>query len=161
MSRNVPVDRPSAAHDRPGRPGRIVRGISELLEPGNRARLLKWGGAGLAMMAINTMLLFLFVDAGGLSVPVATFLGAEACTLLRFVINHYWVFGQRNPTFSSCVRFHLANAGAFAVWWVTANLLTLFGVHYLVAGIAAVGCSILISLTTNFLWIWRTRRGTR
>jgi putative flippase GtrA len=160
LSENVPVDRPAASLARPGRPGRILQGVSELLEPGNRTRLLKWGGAGFAMMGINTMLLFLFVDRIGMSVPVATFLGAEACTLLRFVINHYWVFRQRNPTFKSCVHFHLANAGAFAVWWVTANLLTMFGLHYLVAGIAAVGCSILISLTTNFLWIWRQRRGS-
>ena len=158
MSRKVRIDRPEGANVRPGLPGRIVRGVSELLEPGNHARLLKWVGAGLAMMGFNTVLLFLFVDMVGLSVPVATFLGAEACTLMRFLINHYWVFGLRNPTFRSCVQYHVANAGAFAVWWVTANVLTGFGMHYLVAGIAAVGCSTLISLTTNFLWIWRKRR---
>ena len=145
---------------REGRFFRIRRAVSELLEPGNRGRLLKWGGAGFAMMGINTMLLFLFVDRVGMSVPVATFLGAETCTLLRFAINHYWVFGQRRPTLVSCVQFHLANAGAFAVWWVTANLLTIVGMHYLMAGVAAVGCSILVSLTTNFLWIWRKRRGS-
>ena len=154
----MPIDRPAAVHDRPGLPGRIVRRILELLEPGGRVRLLKWFGAGLAMMGINTALLFLFVDMVGFSVPVATFLAAEACTLMRFLINHYWVFGLRNPTFRSCVQYHVANAGAFAVWWVTANVLTGFGMHYLVAGIAAVGCSTLISLTTNFLWIWRKRR---
>jgi putative flippase GtrA len=158
MSRSGPIDRPAAVHDRPGLPGRIVRRILELLEPGSRARLLKWFGAGLAMMGINTALLFLFVDMRGFSVPVATFLAAEACTLMRFLINHYWVFGLRNPTFRSCVHYHIANAGAFAVWWVTANLLTVLGMQYLVAGIAAVGCSTLISLTTNFLWIWRKPR---
>lgn len=149
---------PAAAHDRPGLPGRIGRGVSELIEPGNRARLLKWFGAGLAMMGITTVFLFLFVDTLGLSVPVATFLAAEACTLLRFLINDYWVFGRRNPTFRSCVHYHIANAGAFAVWWVTANLLTVLGMYYLVAGIAAVGCSTLVSLTTNFFWIWRKCR---
>ena len=155
MSRNVPIDRPAALHDRPRLSGRIVRRILELLDPGSRARLLKWFGAGLAMMGINTAMLFLFVDILGFSVPVATFLAAEACTLMRFLINHYWVFGLRNPTYRSCVHYHIANAGAFAVWWVMANLLTVLGMHYLVAGVAAVGCSILISLTTNFLWIWR------
>jgi putative flippase GtrA len=149
---------PAAAHDRPGLPGRIGRGVLELLEPGNCARLLKWFGAGLAMMGITTVFLFLFVDTLGLSVPVATLLAAEAGTLLRFLINDYWVFVRRNPTFRSCVHYHIANAGAFAVWWVTANLLTVLGMHYLVAGIAAVGCSTLVSLTTNFFWIWRKRR---
>lgn len=153
----MPVERPLATHDRPGPPGRIVQGISELIEPANRGRLLKWFGAGLAMMGINTAFLFLFVDTLGLSVPVATFLGAEACTLLRFLINHYWVFGRHSPTLRSCVHYHVANAGAFAVWWGTANLLTVLGMHYLLAGIAAVACSTLVSLATNFLWIWRKR----
>jgi putative flippase GtrA len=160
MSRNVPLDGPATARDRPGLPGRIVRGVSELLKPGNRARLLKWFGAGLVMMGVNTAFLFLFVDKLGFSVPVATFLVAEACTLLRFLLNHYWVFGLRNPTFRSCGHYHIANAGAFAAWWVMANLLTFLGMHYLVAGIVAVGCSTLISLTTNFLWIWRKPRAS-
>ena len=150
MSRNVPIDRP----------GLVIRGVAELLEPANRGQLLKWFGAGLAMMGINTVFLFLFVELLGLSVPVATFLGAEACTLLRFLINHYWVFGRHNPTFRFCVHYHVANAGAFAVWWVTANLLTVLGMHYLVAGIVAVGCSTLVSLATNFLWIWRKRHAS-
>lgn len=134
--------------------------MAELLEPANRIRLLKWFGAGLAMMGVNTAFLFLFVDRLGLSVPVATFLGAEACTLLRFLINHYWVFGRRNPTFRSCVQYHVANAGAFAVWWGAANLLTVLGMHYLLAGIAAVACSTLVSLATNFFWIWRKRHAS-
>jgi putative flippase GtrA len=160
MSRNLPIDRPVPAHKRAGLPGRIVRGVSELLEPANRSRLLKWFGVGLAMMGINTVFLFLLVDMLGVIVPVATFLAAEGCTLLRFVINHYWVFGRRNPTFTSCVHYHVANAGAFAVWWLTANLLTVLGMHYLLAGIAAVGCSTLVSLATNFLWIWRKRHAS-
>jgi putative flippase GtrA len=141
-----------------GRRARIVRGISKLIEPDTRARLLKWFAAGFAMMVVNTAYLLLFVDGLGLSVPVATLLAAEASTLMRFLINHYWVFGLHNPTLRSCAHYHIANAGAFAVWWVTANLLTVLGMHYLVAGIAAVGCSTLISLTTNFLWIWRRPR---
>jgi putative flippase GtrA len=139
--------------------GRVIRGLSEVLEPANRGRLLKWFGAGVAMMGVNTAFLFLFVDMLRLSVPVATFLAAEAVTLLRFFINHYWVFGRRDPTLRACIQYHVANAGAFAVWWAAANLLTIFGMHYLAAGIVAVACSTLVSLATNFLWIWRRRHG--
>lgn len=142
------------------RPGLVTRGVAELLEPANRRPLLKWFGAGLAMMGINTALLFMFVDTLGLSVLVATFLGAEACTLLRFMINHYWVFRLGNPTFRSCVHYHVANAGAFAVWWATANVLTLLDMHYLLAGIAAVAFSTLVSLATNFFWVWRKRHAS-
>lgn len=123
----------------------------------NRGKLLRWFAAGLAFMGISTALLFGFVDVLGLSVPIATLLTAEASTLLRFLVNHYWVFGLRNPTLKNCIQYHIANAGAFALWWATANILTLLGMHYLLAGIAAVACSTLLSLSTNFLWIWRKR----
>lgn len=118
---------------------------------------MRWFAAGLAFMVISTALLFGFVDLLGLSVPIGTLLTAEASTLLRFLVNHYWVFGLRNPTIRNCIQYHVANGGAFALWWITANVLALLGMHYLLAGIAAVACSTLFSLTTNFLWIWRKR----
>ena len=124
----------------------------------NQGKLLRWFAAGLAFMVISTALLYGFVDLLGLSVPVGTLLTAEASTLLRFLVNHYWVFGLRNPTIKNCVQYHIANAGAFALWWGTANVLTLLGMHYLLAGIAAVAFSTLFSLSTNFLWIWRKRQ---
>jgi putative flippase GtrA len=123
----------------------------------NRGNLLRWFAAGLVFMGISTALLYAFVDLLGLSVPVGTLLTAEASTLLRFLVNHYWVFGLRNPTLRNCIHYHVANAGAFAIWWFTANALTLLGMHYLLAGIAAVACSTLFSLSTNFFWIWRKR----
>lgn len=123
----------------------------------NRGKLLRWFAAGLVFMGISTGLLFGFVELLGLSVPIATLLAAEASTLLRFLVNHYWVFGLRNPTLRNCVQYHIANAGAFVLWWGTANVLTLLGMHYLLAGIAAVAFSTLFSLSTNFLWIWRKR----
>ncbi len=135
---------------------RIVRAALVFISQ-NRGKLLRWFAAGLAFMGISTGLLYCFVDLLGLSVPVATLLTAEVSTLLRFLVNHYWVFGLRNPTIRNCIQYHIANAGAFAIWWITANALTLLGLHYLLAGIAAVACSTLFSLSTNFLWIWRKR----
>ncbi len=139
-----------------GFPARIIQaGLAFASQ--NRGKLLRWFAAGLAFMGISTALLYGFVDLLGLSVPIGTLLTAETSTLLRFVVNHYWVFGLRNPSLQNCIQYHIANAGAFAIWWITANALTLVGVHYLLAGIAAVGCSTLFSLSTNFLWIWRKR----
>ena len=123
----------------------------------NRAKLAKWLAAGLGFMALSTGILYLLVDRLGLSVPVGTFVTAEISTILRFVVNHYWVFGLRNPTFKDCVNYHVANAGAFALWWLTANVFTMLGMHYLLASVAAVAGSTLFSLSTNFFWIWRKR----
>jgi len=135
---------------------RLVRATLGFISQ-NRDKLLRWFAAGLAFMGISTAFLYGFVDLLGFSVPVGTLLTAEASTLLRFLVNHYWVFGLRNPTIKNCIQYHIANAGAFAVWWGTANVLTLLGMHYLLAGIAAVACSTLLSLATNFFWIWRKR----
>jgi putative flippase GtrA len=148
------LDHAVAQHRRPVYK-RIFRGLMLLLEPGNRMRLLRWFAAGLAFMALNTVLLYGLVGKLKVPVVVATLLAAEACTLLRFAVNHYWVFGNRNPTWAHCVQYHIANAGAFVVWWVAANALTVLGMHYLVASIVAVACSTLVSLMTNFHWIWR------
>ncbi len=124
----------------------------------NRAKLVKWLAAGLACSwGFSTGLLYLAVDKLGMSVPLGTFVTAEISTLLRFLVNHYWVFGLRNPTLRNCVEYHVANAGAFTLWWLTANLFTLLGMHYLLASVAAVAGSTLFSLTTNFFWIWKKR----
>lgn len=143
---------PSQNGERPH--ARLVHGVVAFVSQ-NRSKLLRWFAAGLVFMGISTVLLYGFVDLLGLSVPVGTLATAEASTLLRFVVNHYWVFGLRNPTIRNCFQYHIANASAFALWWLTANALTLMGMHYLLAGIAAVACSTLLSLSTNFFWIWR------
>jgi putative flippase GtrA len=148
----------AAAGGHEGRVERILRALRVLIEDGTAKRIVKWFAAGLAFMGISTLLLFALVDLLSLSVPLATLLVAELTTLLRFFVNHRWVFGLRDPTVRACTQYHVANAGAFAVWWMTANVLTILGVHYLLAGILAVACSTTFSFATNFLWIWRRRR---
>ena len=149
----------AAAGGHEGRAERVLRALRILVEDERARRIGKWFAAGLGFMGISTFLLFALVDLLALSVPLATLLVAELTTLLRFLVNHRWVFGLRNPTLTACAQYHIANAGAFAVWWMTANVLTILGVHYLLAGILAVACSTSVSLATNFLWIWRRRRG--
>ena len=122
------------------------------------ARLLRWCGAGVAFMAVTSALLYTFVEFAGLPVPVATLITAEICTLLRFLVNHYWVFRQRDPTWRQCFEYHVATAGGFVTWWVVSNVLTLFGVHYLLASVFAVPFSALVNLAGSFLWVWGKRR---
>jgi hypothetical protein len=46
---------------------------------------------------------------------------------------------------------------AFTVWWGATNLLNLWGVHYLLASVLAVGFSTGFSLAANFYWIWHKK----
>jgi putative flippase GtrA len=112
---------------------------------------------GFGFLFVSTGFLYLFVDLLRLPILWATFLSAESSTLLRFFVNSFWVFAVKKPSFRECWQFHIANAGAFFVWWSVTNALIYFGIHYLLAGILAVGSSMLLSLYTNFFWIWRKR----
>jgi putative flippase GtrA len=109
-------------------------------------------------MVVSSAFLYAFVDWLALPVPIATLLTAEACTLLRFLVNHYWVFGQSSPTLKQCTQYHIATAGAFVTWWTISNALVWFGVQYLLASLLAVPFSAVVNLLGGFLWVWRKQR---
>ena len=120
----------------------------------NRA-LLRWWIVGVSFIAVNMGFLYLFVDIAKLPVFVATLLAAEAGTLLRFIINDRWVFGRSRPTWQRLWQYHVANAMSLFIWWAGTNVFSHLGVHYLLASILAMACSVMVSMLTNFLWIWR------
>ena len=117
--------------------------------------LARWWIVGLSFTGAGLMVLCLLHDLLHLSLIVATTAGAEATLLVRFLINDRWVFGHRRPTLARLWQFHVAAAAGGAVWWVVANLLPRFGVHYLIAATAGTACSVVLSMATNFLWVWR------
>lgn len=67
---------------------------------------------------------------------------------------NYW---RNRPTWKRLGEYHLAAAGGFAAWWTVSNFLVLFGTHYLLAALLAIGSSLALGLFTNFRWIWRNR----
>jgi putative flippase GtrA len=101
--------------------------------------------------------MYILVGLLHLSLLVATTISTELPLLLRFLINDRWVFGNRRPTWARLWQFHLASAGGAIVWWIVANALPRFGVHYLIASLAGTACSVCFSMLSNFLWIWRGR----
>jgi putative flippase GtrA len=119
--------------------------------------LVRWWIVGLAFTGGGLVVLYILRDILRLPLIVATAAGAEATLLVRFLINDRWVFGHRRPTWLRLWQFHLASAGGGVIWWVVANLLPRFGVQYLLAALAGSACSVVFSMATNFLWIWRQR----
>ena len=75
--------------------------------------------------------------------------------VIRFLINDRWVFGHRRPTWTRLGQFHVASAGGGVIWWTLANLLPRFGFPELLAAIAGTAGSVVVSMATNFLWVWR------
>jgi len=119
---------------------------------------VRWFAAGVAFMGVTSMFLFVLVDMIGMSVLVGTLLTLEICTVLRFFVNEWWVFGSRHFNWRRLGQYHVANAGASLVWWFATNVLSHFGVHHILAAILAVGFSTGFSFASNFLWIWRAKR---
>ena len=128
-----------------------------LLLPGGWKPTLRWLSVGLSFLGINSLLLYLLVDIARFQVPVATLLAAEFGTIVRYLIHDYWVFEEDRLSWRRFFRYHVANAAGFAVWWIVANLLTRLGLHYLLAGILAVGASTGFSFVSNFYWVWHKR----
>ena len=123
----------------------------------NLSSIARWLFAGLIFMGVNTALLYLFVQHLGITIPLSTLLSAEICTIFRFLLNDAWVFRIYRPTWRKLWQYHVANATAFFIWWISANVLNRLGINYLLASILAVGFSTTVSFASNFLWIWRAK----
>jgi len=115
----------------------------------------RWWIAGLAFTGAGLIVLYALRDLLQFPLVLSTTVGGEGMLVLRFLLNDRWVFRHRRPTWIRLAQFHVASAGGAAIWWTVANLLPRFGIHYLAASLIGSGCSMVLSLITNFLWIWR------
>ena len=132
-------------------------GIRRFLQYSSIGRVIKWAVVGVLFMGVNLPSLYALVDLCRLPVPVATLVTAVIGTLLRFLVNDRFVFQQRRPTWARLKAYCTAIALGFGVWYAVVNALTWLGVYYLLSAVAATGCSVGFSLTSNFLWVWRKR----
>jgi putative flippase GtrA len=117
----------------------------------------RWWLVGLAFFGLNIPLLYVLHDRLMLSLAVATLVGGEIATLLRFLINDRWVFAHRRPTWRRALEYHGVVLSSFVIWWAVTNSLPQWGVHYLVASVVGTACSVGWSMVTNFMWVWRPR----
>ena len=141
-------------------------------------RIVRWWIVGIAFMAINIALLNWFqgVLYGWLpeifnlspkelhdwSLSLATVSSAEVCTIIRYVINDCWVFGNPYPTWKRCGEYHIANASSLFLWcFIIIALGGKLHVDPTIAAVLATVVSVSLSMATNFLWIWRRTPQTK
>ncbi len=129
--------------------------LKGLLKP----EFLRWYAVGFVFTAFGLVLLK-FMKGFGWPDWAATFIQAEVCNILRFLIVDRWVFKHPKPTWKRLWQYHIANAAGFAVWWSVTFVLDHMGVYYLLAPILASGASVGLSIATNFLWIWKKPKVT-
>lgn len=116
---------------------------------------IRWLLVGALFFLINAVLMAFLIEGLRVAIFTATLVAAELCTILRFFANENWVFRTRRNCWIRLGQFHLANAAAFFVWLAVTNLLVHAGLHYQIAAVAGVGCSVGVSFLSNFVWVWR------
>lgn len=118
--------------------------------------IARWWAVGLAFYLLGLGVLYLLTGLWHLPNIFSTLLAGEALALLRFWLNERWVFrANAGSLWKRLWQYHVANAGGFAIWWVVANVLPIFSIHYLVASTIGTGCSVGFSMLTHFFWVWR------
>jgi len=140
--------------------GKSVALLRRAAKPGGPLPIVRWLVAGLVFMGLNTFFLKTFVGWFALKPFVGTICAGELSTLLRYVINDRWVFGRSRLEWRRLWQYHVANSGAFAIWWVATNLLIYLGTNYLLAGVLAVAFSTGFSMASNFYWVWRKKHSS-
>ena len=122
---------------------------------GRERQIACWLFVAVLFLCGTLALLYVLCDVFRLPLLPATLLAAEITTLLRFVVNDRWVFGFATPSWARLWQYHAANAAGFGVWCLMSNVLARFGLHYLLASLGATAFSVMFSLLSNFLWVWR------
>ncbi len=154
MSTKRPSRGPARRHRRP----RVRRILRALASPS------KFAVVGLLGIVVNQVVLFLLTDLLGIYYLVSAVLASQVSTLHNFVLTEYWVFRDRDMRRHVLVRylaFNAINAATLLVRIPVLYILTdLFGVHYLVSNLVAIGLTFGIRylIADNWIWAGRDRR---
>jgi dolichol-phosphate mannosyltransferase len=121
-------------------------------------RLVRFGLVGASGVLVNTGLLYLLTEAGGLDYLVAAVLATEGAIFSNFSLNDRWTFRGVNPRTSWVRRALLYNfvalAGLVISVIVLAVLTYLLNLHYLVANLFAIGAATLWNYAVNSSSTW-------
>ena len=120
-----------------------------------RRRVVGWLLLGGTASVLELGLLRALYEGLAWPLPLATAVAAEVLIIFKFLTNDRLVFDHPSPTLGRLIKYHGASAGAFLVYWVAINALTLAaGVPYVAAFILSTAAAFMWSLLTNFLWVW-------
>ena len=131
------------------RPSRVAGRLGD----GGRFLLVGFAGIG-----VNQALLYLFADGLGISYLIGAVLASQGSTIFNFAGNEFWVFGGRSSG-SRLRRFLAFDALNSATLFIRIPLLyvmvSILGVHYLVANLAAIVLLTLGRFAICDLLIWK------
>jgi dolichol-phosphate mannosyltransferase len=122
--------------------------------------LVRFGLVGASGVAVNTALLYVLIEVGGLNHLVAALLATEAAILSNFALNDRWTFRDSKPAASvvrRAFRYNLVALGGLAISVAVLAVLTYFAdFHYLFANLFAIGAATLWNYAASRSWTWPT-----
>jgi dolichol-phosphate mannosyltransferase len=121
-------------------------------------RLGRFGVVGATGLAVNTALLALLVEPGGLNYVLAAILASQGSTLWNFTLTETWVF-RRPPAVGTATR----RMAMFFVMNNVANLLRIpmlvaltsgLGINYLISNVVTLAAVFVGRFAISDSWIW-------
>ena len=127
---------------------------------GEMKRLFKFDMVGASGIFINEGILYLLTERAGLFYLISSVIATQSAILNNFTLNHLWTFKERRGESIGLLnrlgRFELISIAGAAVSIVLLFILTsLFGIHYLVSNLIAIGIAFTVNFLGNNLWTWR------
>ena len=130
------------------------------VKPETLRSLARWCAVGVFFTGLTIPILYVFHDVLGVRLSVASVVTWEICAIIRFFVTDRWVFRESQSTLRRFWKYHVAAASTFVIWWTATNLMSRWGVHYILASVLATGCSMVWSLITSYRWVWRQPDGS-
>ena len=122
------------------------------------------GSSGASGLVVNTLVLALLTDVGGVFYVVSAVIATQASTLWNFCFTELWVFSDREHKRGRATRmglFFLMNNTALALRGPLLVLLTSgLGIHYVVSNIVSLIGLTLVRFALADTWIWAKARPT-
>lgn len=124
-------------------------------------RMLKFGLIGASGVGVNMGLLYLLTEYIGLYYLYSAVIAIETSIISNFVLNDLWTFYDRGESGGRAVigrftKFHLVSLVGMGInlglLWVFTEI---FGIHYLLSNLFAIGIVFLWNYGANILWTWQ------
>lgn len=123
-------------------------------------RLMRFCLVGGSGVVVNTVLLYLLADAGGMNPLVAAVFSTEAAIINNFLLNDRWTFAdmrQGATWLRRAVRYNsVALVGLVISIAVLAGLTQAFNFHYLIANLFAICAGTLWNYAGGSCFAWST-----
>ena len=121
-------------------------------------KILSWVFFGLLLLCLNNLLIFYFVEYVKISVYYVTLGAAIFCNVIRYILNHYVVFGNKKFDKNNFARYQISVFFSLLVSYFITSTLIYFNAQYLVANNAGILFATVLMFFLNFSWVWKIKR---